>query len=705
MIAACLFCLTGAAWRTTAAQAPERARDGAPSPSPARGSTITRVQIDAVQSPAFEGREFGAAGRYERLVGRFHGELDPAATQNSGIVNIDRAPRNARGLVEYSADFRILKPIDMARGSGTLFYDVLNRGTQRAFNLHVGFKGAYGSYPPDSDSLGDGFLLERGYTLVWSGWQGDVMPGNGRLAAQLPIARASDGSAIRRWITKELIVNEALRSVRFESNPARVVALGEARSHPAVEESMPKARLYRRANAHAEPELVPRDTWSFAACAGPGPPSPSNIDVCMPSGLSPNAIYYLVYEAQDPIVMGIGLAGIRDFVSFLRHDATAKNPLVARRGGPARQGHPISRVTMFGQSQAGRVVKDLIYEGFNRDLAGRRVFDGAISMTGAARRTSTNQAFSESGRYAAYVEDHYTPGDQFPFSYDTMTDPVSGRIDGLLARCRATQTCPKIMQWEAGSETWVARASLVLTDPLGTRDLSLPEQVRYYFFSSTQHQVASEDEPGEESRGLCQQLANPSPYRETQRALLVAMEAWVAQGTLPPPSQHPKLSDGTLVPPLPQSAQGFPSIPGVRYTGTVNDLFINDYLSQPVRHTTAGYTVLVPKVDSDGNDIGGIRSTMLQAPLGTYTGWNLRRAGAIEGEGCGLQGSYIPFAKTAAERGADPRPSLAERYGTHARYVAQVRAAAERLQQARLLAPRDAARLIRDAEKRNLGLP
>jgi len=213
------------------------------------------------------------------------------------------------------------------------------------------------------------------------------------------------------------------------------------------------------------------------------------------------------------------------------------------------------------------------------------------------------------------------------------------------------------------------------------------------------------EEPPPASRGICEQLPNPNSYRETQRALLGAMRTWIVTGTPPPANEYPKLSDGTLVPPLPQEAQGFPAIPGVHYAGKVNDLFINDYFTLPVQHTSAEYTVLVPKVDSDGNDVAGIRSTLIQAPVGTYTGWNVRRAGFIGGEVCGTNGSYIPFAKTKAERGSDPRLSLEERYGTQGRYVEAVKAAAEKLQRQGFLLPKDAERLIREAEQRKLGLP
>lgn len=694
LVGACLCaCFIGVIWGSTVLARSQTGpgHKAALAAAGRRASRITHVQIDSVESPTFEGHSFGSAGRYERLLGRFSGELDPTDPLNAFIVNIDRAPRNAQGMVEYSADFRILKPINMKAGNGTMLYDIVNRGTQRAFNLHEDFKGAFGSYPPKMENLGDGFLLEQGYTLVWSGWQADAPPGDGRITARIPIAKFPDGSSYRRWISTELLFERPTRSGDID--------------YPAVEDSMPKAMLYRRTTPHAPLELVSRDSWSFAKCGGSGAPVASNKDVCLPAGFSTDFIYNLVYEAQDPYVMGIGFAAIRDFVSFLRYDTTNTNPIIARRGGSGREGNAIGSVIMFGQSQSGRLVRDWIYVSGNRDNAGRKVVDGAIAHTAGSRRTFTNYVFSEPGRFQRQVEDHYFPGDQFPFSYDTITDPVSGGIDGLLERCRAAGTCPKIMQWDSGSEAWIGRASLVVTNPLGMTDLQLPANVRLFYFSSTQHQAGTGDDPPPDSRGICEQLSNPNPYRETQRALLGAMRVWVTKETPPPASQYPKLSDGTLVPSLPQAAQGFPAIPGVHYTGKFNDLFINDYFTLPAHHTTAEYTVLVPKVDSDGNDIAGVRSSMIQVPLGTYTGWNVRRAGFVGGEVCGTTGSFIPFAKTKADRGSDPRLSLEERYSTQTRYVEQVRAATERLQHAGFLLPKDAERLIHQAEQRNLSLP
>ncbi len=273
-------------------------------------------------------------------------------------------------------------------------------------------------------------------------------------------------------------------------------------------------------------------------------------------------------------------------------------------------------------------------------------------------------------------------------------DPISRRTDGFLARCRQQKACPKIMHWDSGTEAWQGRNSLVVGDPLAKKDVPIPENVRLYYFSSTQHAPA--DKP---SRGMCQQLSNPLSYQETQRALLVAMQSWVTQG-VSPLSRFPKISDGTLVPPLPQSTQGFPAIPGVRYKGKPNDLSINDTTAQPASHVKGKeYPLLVPKVDKDGNEIAGIRAVNLQVPLATHAGWNLRAKGFLEDELCYLSGQYIPFPKTKEEREktGDPRLSIEERYKDQADYVQRVSRAARALIDERFLLTEDAERLIAEA--------
>ena len=650
-----------------------------PSPSFAE---ITKLVIEK-REPFANGHEFGVTGAYEKLIGKAYGEVDPKKNHNKRIVNIDKAPKNERGRVEYVMDILILKPVDLKRGNQSLFYDVVNRGRQA---LRVNYGAERSNDPSTLAHAGDGFMMRQGYTLVWSGWQGDVMPGGGRLTATFPVVKNSDGSAIRRWITAEYVFEKPTFSVPLSFDRGSL----DVKPYPPVEETMSKARLYRRTATHAARELIANDHWSFARCSDGKMKTPSSTDLCLPSGFSPNFIYELTYEARDPVVMGLGFAATRDLVSFLRYNATDGNPLLDKEAKPPRW------AIGFGSSQSGRFLKDLIYQGFNQDESGRIVFDGAIPHISASRRTFTNYEFAMPGRFATGLEGHFTPGDEFPFTYETLTDPISKKTDGWLARCRQQKACPKIMHWDSGTESWQGRNSLVIGDPLGKKDVPIPDNVRLYYFSSTQHGPTDKPE-----RGMCQQLNNPLSYMETQRALIVALLGWVTKDVAPPPSRYPRISDGTFVSPQ-QNIQGYPNIPGARYLGKPNDLFINDGASYPANHVKGKeYPLLVPKVDQDGNEIGGIRAVHLQVPLATHAGWNLRAKGFVEDELCYLNGQYIPFAKTKEERekNGDPRLSIEERYKDQADYVQKISQAARSLIDERLLLQEDAERLIGEAAK------
>ena len=645
---------------------------------------ITKIVIDK-REPFAAGHEFGVTGAYEKLVGKAYGEVDPKKHHNKNIISLKNAPLNNRGRVEYSMDMLILKPIDMQRGNQTIFYDVVNRGNQA---LRVNFGAERSNNPTTLAHAGDGFMMRQGYTLVWSGWQGDVLPVGGRLTTSFPVAKNPDGSPIKRTITTEFVFQKPSFSVPLSFDRESL----DVKPYPAVEESMSKARLYRRAGTHAQRELVSADEWSFARCPDGKTKTASNADICLAAGFSPNFIYELTYEARDPIVMGLGFAATRDLISFLRYNASEANPLVDKDMKTPRW------VIGFGSSQSGRFLKDLIYQGFNQDEAGRTVFDGAIPHISASRRTFTNYEFAMPGRFSTALEGHFIPGDEFPFTYETLTDPISKKTDGWLMRCRQQKACPKIMHWDSGTESWQGRNSLVVGDPLAKKDVPIPDNVRLYYFSSTQH--GPTDKP---DRGMCQQLTNPLSYMETQRALIVALHAWVSKDVPPPPTRYPRISDGTLVSPQ-QTVQGFPNVPGVRYLGRPNDLSINDGTIQPANHVKGKeYPLLVPKVDKDGNEIAGVRAVALQVPLATHAGWNLRAKGFIEDELCYLNGQYIPFAKTKEEREktGDPRLSIEERYKDQSDYVQQVSRAARTLVDERLLLPEDAERLIAEAKKTN----
>lgn len=657
------------------------------------GAHLTRIEITRVEAPAFGGEKFGSAGTYDRLVGRAWGEIDAIDPRNGVIDDIHRAPRNARGKVEYATDVYILRPHDPALGNGTLLYDAPNRGNKMALAL-FDLDPASGNEP---ESAGDGFLLERGYTLVWSGWQGDLLPGMGRMRLQAPPAERHRDSVMTGRVRSEFIVDVATATLDLSSGA--YTRLTHA-TYPAASLDAAGAVLTRRVREADQRSIVAAGNWAFADCrSAPFPGTPDPTRICLKESFDPNFIYELTYTAKDPTVLGLGFAATRDLLAFLRYqkqdDAGEPNPLAGA----------IRWVLMHGSSQSGRYLRSFLQLGFNQSEDGRIVADG-INPHLASQAIALNVRFGQPGRAYGQHEDHLYPAAEAPFGWTASYDPISMRQGGLLDRCSATLTCPKIIQTVSSSEYWQGRMSLDTTDVHGLHDLPLPESVRIFHFAGTQHMPAAEP-----IADVCQQASNPNAYAHLMRALLVALQDWVARGTEPPASRYPTLHDATLVP-SDAATIGWPAIPGVRYNGLKNELVMIDFGSHfhpfdesgqitepPIARHGRDYTVLVPKVDDDGNELGGVRSVTLQAPLGTYTGWNLRRAGYAEDELCGMSGSFIPFHVSLADRIAagDPRRSLQERYGHHAGYVSAVRAAAEQLAAERLLLPEDAAALIAQA--------
>jgi len=416
-------------------------------------------------------------------------------------------------------------------------------------------------------------------------------------------------------------------------------------------------------------------SWSYLG--------PREIQVDRPAGFDGGAIYEFIYQAKDPIVMGLGFAAMRDVISFLRYEkmdkGTNANPI-------AFEGLPKTAISL-GISQSGRVLRDFLYQGFNEDVFGRIVFDGIHPNIAGSRKTFTNYPFSQPGRWQKQHEDHIYPGDQFPFTYLTLHDPISGRRDGLQEKCASSNTCPKIIHSDGEAELWQARSSLVVTDPLG-QHIELPENVRVYLIAGTRHGGGRGVHATIPQRGICKNFNNPLALGQIRVALSVALYEWVEGVIEPPPSNFPMVSRDGLV-----KAEDidFPDIPGVDYSGSYNPLHLYDHRSAPPTRGDA-YTVLVARTDVDGNMIAGVRHPNLSVPIGTHTGWNLRRTGFAEGEQCAGSGSFIPFAANRAEREAsdDSRLSVEERYPSHLDYVRTISSAADGLVRNRFLLRRDA---------------
>jgi hypothetical protein len=648
---------------------------------------ITRIEITQTESPAFGGASFGDVGQYEKLIGRAFGEIDPRDPQNRDITDLGLAPRNARGMVEYDTGIVVLRPIDPTRGNHRLFYELTNRGVILSLRAINESPNASTTNPTAADA-GNGFLMRQGYTLLYTGWDLSAV---GPFASNFPIAVQRDGSPI---------VGPAVEELVFDNLPPTPQPTTATLSYPAAALDTTQATLTVRTHYGDAQTAIPATGWRF---------NDARTIQLLPEGtqFAPGRLYELAYQARDPRVAGLALAAVRDIPAFLHHARTdstgAPNPLAGQ----------IDVVIAHGISQPARVLHDLVRLGFNRDEHGRQVFDGILSYIAGASSGFFNYRFAQPFRTHRQHIGRWTPERVFPFANQLLFDPVTEQFGGRLVRCTLTRTCPKILEANSSNEYWVKGGSLLHTDTRG-HDLPFdPPDVRTYLFSSLPHSPAA-------GPGICEQGRNPLSPSPGLRALLVDLDAWISHHTLPPHTRVPRRRDGTLVPSLPQSGVGFPSIPGVRYTGLMStgDLFdfgrrfgegVLDFQARdqtivsPV--VSSPYPVFVPKTDADGNDAAGVRFPDLAVPLATYTGYGFRAGGFAGPDLCDAFGQAIPLPATRAAREAsgDPRPSLEERYPTHAAYVAKVRAAAEALLHDHFLLQEDVDRFVQAAEASSIG--
>ena len=414
---------------------------------------ITRIVISKRQI-AFGGASFGSAGSYEIVAGTAYGELDPHAPVNTGILNLNRAALNSHGRVEYSTDFMILKPLDSSKGNSRMIYDFVNRGRNTILRLNES-----GDSFTASDA-GNAFLMKHGYTVVWSGWQPDAPAGPGFLRASVPLVMDKSGRPGESKPASGTSRDE------FTDVPAGAV-FTQALSYPVLLDSTGTTLTVREREADPRKPL-PASSWHFL--------DDRHVEIAAAPGFDRGAIYELIYPATNESVSDVGLAASRDFVSFLRYSDQDSSG----QSNPARAaGFTFKAVLAFGISQTGRAINDFLYQGFNADASGRIVFDGAMPLLSASRRTNTNFEFAQPGRFARQHEDHQYPGDQFPFSYATTKDSITGKTDGFLAQCEKSRTCPRIVHLDSDTEFWQNRASLAVTDTSG-KPLALPENVRVY---------------------------------------------------------------------------------------------------------------------------------------------------------------------------------------------------------------------------------
>ncbi len=638
-------------------------------------SGITRIVIDPdrSESPTFEGRSFGDVGQYEKLRGTAYGELDPADPRNAVITDIELAPRNERGMVEYATDIFVLKPINLDLGNRRVLLDFNNRGGMRVGLLN----GARAiNDPTTAEDAGTGFVMDMGYAVVGNGWDISAS-GYNSMTINVPVA-TNNG---------ETITGPSYEYIVFDNDSALTSDL----AYPAATLDKSWARLTVREHLDDEPVEIHAANWDYTSAEG-------TAIRLLPEGtpFKQSYIYEFTYTAKDPLVAGIGLAATRDFMSFLRNGPeSADNPLA---------GH-VDYTYSYSISQPSRTLNDFQDLGFNEDEYGKWVLDGILSHTGGGNGDQINFRFAQTDRTERNRQNHLYPEAIFPFAHQATTDHLTGKTAGRSERGKATDTLPKRFEINTANEYWVKACSLLHTDTQ-SNDLPDPENVRYYLLSGLSHGVGDITR-----RGKNQQFTNGVSPHAAHRALLIALDRWVSEGIEPPASRIPRGAEnaafavtrpGSEVGCVPQAELGWPDIPGVTYTGVITTRYLLDFgpdsdkgIMSNIPPSVAdrpSYPIFVSRVDEDGNEVAGVRLPPVAAPIATTTGWALRREGFGENDGGEGDGQHIPFAVTKEERLAagDPRLSLEERYGDHEGYVRATEKAARQLEADGFLLPADA---------------
>ncbi len=532
--------------------------------------------------------------------------------------------------------------------------------------------------PSTAEQFGDGFLLERGFTLLWVGWQFDPPLRDGLVRVHAPMARNPDGRPISGLVRSDFVVIETAKQASLADR--------DHQAYPVLAND-PAAVLTVRDSVEGARRTIPRSEWQFGE---------DGKTVRLNAGFEPKKIYEVVYTAQDPAVVGVGPAAIRDTISRLKYGAADELGLGAGA---------IKRAVAFGISQSGRFLRTFLYYGFNEDESHRKVFDGVMAHVAGAGRGSFNHRFAQPSRDGHPYINFFYPTDIFPFTDLPQQDPETGVTDGLLSHATKPEFQPNVFYTNSSYEYWGRAASLIHTTVDGARDMALPPNVRTYLLAAGQHGVAAFPP----SRTIGQQSNNPLDYRWAMRSLLVAMNRWVTDGAAPPASAYPRIDQGTLVAP---DQLRFPKLPAVNVAKTPHKAYRANYgpefgtkgvVSQEPPIIGKAFPILVPQVDADGNELAGIRMPELSVPLATYTGWNLfnERSGPPTVVSS-MQGSFIPLARSKAdrERAGDPRRAVDERYQGRADYLAQITKAARDLVQRGYVLEADVARIVDQAGTR-----
>jgi hypothetical protein len=641
------------------------------------GAEVVRIEIVS-REDVLDGRPFGTAGPYEKIVGVIYFAFDPGNPMNARIVDLALAPRGADGRVGARANFVVLLPKNPVPGGGVGLLEVSNRGGKASLRY---FNSATSSLDPtDLEHFGDGLLMRLGLTVIWVGWQHDVPLSEGLMRLHVPVAVDEDGRPLEGLVRADWVVDRPTNTLH--------IAHRNHVAYPALDPDHPDNVLTVRDGRLAQRRTVPRSEWRFAREEGAGV-----IDVrthiYMESGFEAGKIYELVYRAKDPKVVGLGLAAIRDMISYAKYDPSSP--------------FPVDYGIAIGISQTGRFLRHFTYQGFNTDEQGRQAFDGLLIHTAGAGRGSFNHRFAQPSRDAHRYHAFFYPTDIFPFSSRTQIDPQTAWKDGLFAHQHDEANLPHIFYTNTGYEYWGRAASLLHMTVDGTQDLELYPNERIYHLASGQHYVGRYPPPANgrfpDSRAY---RGNPLNFLVTMRAMLVRMMEWMKEGSEPPASAYPTIAAGTLVP---IDRVRFPQLADVDFPKVAHEAYRADYgprweqgivdLQPP--ELGAAFPTLLPQVDRFGNELGGVESLEILAPLATYAPWNLR-IGYLGGtdELANFTGTYIPLPKTEAERQAlgDPRPSIESLYASKEEYLELARRAARSLMEQGFLLEEDVEHVV-----------
>ena len=655
--------------------------------APMANAGVVGADVD-IHEDVLDGKSWGLAGPYEKLIGTLYFEVDPDNPANQLIVDIEHAPVNVNGNVEFSSNFVLLKPKQAERGNGTVIVGVANRGTRRMLTFFNHGRDEHEEWdavnPTTAENFGDGFLMQQGYTLLWVGWQFDV-PLSRPYGSRVFVPRVEPDEPIEGVVRSDFVVREPV----FD----RTLADRNHVPYPVSDPDAPESVMTVRDTVEGERQIIPRDQWDFARLEN-GEVVPDMTRVYLSTGFEPHRIYEVVYKVQNPEVIGLGLAALRDAASLVKYGSSEE--LNIPEGA-------IDHAIGYGMSQPGRTLRTLVYMGFNEDEQSRKAFDGIIAQIGGAARGSFNLRFGQPSRDAHPFLNFFYPTDIFPYADVELTDPLTGESGGMLSHV-PEEFMPKVYNVNTSYEYWGRVSSLLTTTLDGKEDAPMMEEhARVYHFAGSQH-LPSEFPP-EQTNG--QNVNNPNDFSWFMRALLVRMQEWIVDGTPPPANSFPLIADGTLVEP---GDVNFPDLPGINFPTKTHKAYRVDYgphfasdgiISNEPPEVGPAYPILVPQVDADGNELGGLRTPGLLVPLATYTGWNLYNSEYGPTDTVShMSGSFLPFHRTQAEResAGDPRLSIEERYPDKSHYLGRVaEEAMEQIEDGYLLA-QDLPAILEQAE-------